>query len=1015
MLQPSNIAADFDQHEEIFLARYTRLRAWALQFTENDRERAEDLVHDIYIQLTFTRPDLKAINNLDGYLYAMLRNLHLSQIRRSTRLQHRSLSIVDYDSAELGLRASDLREQIRLQDELREVCQYACARKETSKAGSVLILRFLHGYYPREIALVMRSTRSAVEERLRLARAEARQYLKNPKSLRFLRERAEERKPAQTGFARTTDGFLTELRDTVFDSRQGDCMSPGYLEKLYRRDEASGIDHAALAHVVSCARCLDEVNRLLNLPLLNERFPPDTLGTDTRPKGGGGDSGGGDDSGGTTTRATERELRRCRKRARDVFEHRPSELCVSVNGYLMAAQKVGSELSEQIVSINVAEKIDFVEIFSEQDVRLLFVGVEELPPDGAYKRSVRVELSEKRTLEATLSFSSPWPTLQVIYSDPLMNEESATESIGVKETGAIPKLAQDRVLQEETQESTKESRRFGFLNVIARLWRSFSSLGFWLRPGTITAVVALILISALLLTRTHAPTPTAAELLQRSTVAEQAVAGNPEMVLHRTINLEERREGGKDLLARHRIEIWQSAGRGIKLRRIYDERNALIAGEWTRMDGTSTVYHHGRGPQARTAPDVAARAILETGELWRLEASAKEFDALVSSADRVSVEEKGDAYVLNYRKDSSGGEGRLLRATLTLTKSNLRAIEQTLTIEREGEAREYRFIEAVYEQKPASAVAPEVFEPEPELLGTSKQEKDDGRRANAAGDSPRSVLPDGQPAEAVASAELEIEVTFLLNQIKANLGEQVNMTRTAGGTLRVVALVETDARKAEILRALGPVINNPAVKVEVSTVAEAVKRQPRDSKPRDVTVREVEVANGRIPADAELRAYFSARLVGSEAIDEEIGRYAGRVMNRSRQALLRASALKKLISQFSPEEMRALKPETQATWLAMLREHAQIYQREVAALRQELRAVFNGSNASADEAVSESNITQAADRLLQLSYANDGAVRSAFTISADGGSASALKSAQFWRGLAAAEKLAAAIPNVYRK
>jgi len=56
----------------------------------------------------------------------------------------------------------------------------------------------------------------------------------------------------------------------------------------------------------------------------------------------------------------------------------------------MAAQNVGSELSEQTLSINVAEKIDFIEIFGEQDLRLLFLNVEELPPDGAYRRSVRV-------------------------------------------------------------------------------------------------------------------------------------------------------------------------------------------------------------------------------------------------------------------------------------------------------------------------------------------------------------------------------------------------------------------------------------------------------------------------------------------------------------------------------------------------------------------------------------------------------------------------------------------------
>jgi RNA polymerase sigma factor (sigma-70 family) len=1011
MLQPAKIAPDSKRrHEEVFLARYTRLRAWALQLTENDRERAEDLVHDAYIQFTFTLPDLNAISNLDGYLYTMLRNLHLSQVRRSQRQPLRTLSIVDYDSAEIGLRAADPREQIRLQDELREVCRYASIRKETSKAGSVLILRFLHGYYPREIALVMRSTRQAVEERLRVARSEARQYLENPSSLRFLRETPQIPQLARAGFAQTADALLNELRQTIFDSRQGDCLTTGQLETLYRYGEVSGIDHTAFAHIASCPKCLDEVNRLLDLPLLVERFPTDTLGTDTNSKSGGSGGGG---TGGTTGGASESELRRCRKRAKDVLEHRPSELCISVNGYLMAAQKVGSELSEQTLSINVAEKIDFVEIFSEQEIRLLFLPVEEQPSNGTYKPRARVRLSDDRTLEATLVFSRPWPTLQVVYSDPLMSLESAAQLNDPVETSTLPEPKQlMSVPQAEKQDSKKERGEARLPNFIERLWRLLSNTGFWLKPGTITVVLALILIAALFFVHLHVPAVSAAELLRRSTVAEETIAGNKEGVLHRTINLEERRAQGGYIIARHRIEVWQSARLGVRLRRIYDEQNTLVAGEWTKTDGTSTLYRRGTEPQARTSPDVAPGAILETGELWRLDASARDFNALVGPTQAITVEERSNAFVLSYRGDSlSGTAGKLLRATLTLNKTDLRAIEQTLTVEREGEAREFRFVEARFEQKPAASVAPEVFQPDQELLGAAPRVKNGtDKSAQGAGDSLASS-PIVQPSAAVASPELEIEVTYLLNQIKANLGEQVSMTRTTGGLLHVEALVETEGRKEEILRALGPVINNPVVKVEVSTVAEALKRGQKQSKPREVTV---EVANNRIPADAELRTYFSARLVG-EAIDDEITRYASRAMSRSRQALLQASALKKLVGRFSPEEMRDLAPEAQAKWLAMIREHAVAYQRETGALRQELRPVFGGSIDAAVETVNEENLSQTAERLLQLSYANDEAVRSAFTISADGRTAAAIKSAQFWRQLLTAEKLAAAIERVYQK
>jgi DNA-directed RNA polymerase specialized sigma24 family protein len=67
MLEPSEIERGGERHEDVFLARYGRLRAWALRLTEGDAGRAEDLVHDAFVQFTFTRPDLGRVRNLDGF------------------------------------------------------------------------------------------------------------------------------------------------------------------------------------------------------------------------------------------------------------------------------------------------------------------------------------------------------------------------------------------------------------------------------------------------------------------------------------------------------------------------------------------------------------------------------------------------------------------------------------------------------------------------------------------------------------------------------------------------------------------------------------------------------------------------------------------------------------------------------------------------------------------------------------------------------------------------------------
>src|SRR5260370_37227062 len=144
------------RHEELFAERYERLLSWSLQLSENDRELAEDLLHDAFIQFTFAQPDLKRIRDLDNYLYGMLRNLHLLQVRRETRNRLQQLSVVEYDSAEDGLRTIDLRDRMQVQDELRRVCYYTCGCKKSAITARYLFLRFCNGFYLQHISQVIR-------------------------------------------------------------------------------------------------------------------------------------------------------------------------------------------------------------------------------------------------------------------------------------------------------------------------------------------------------------------------------------------------------------------------------------------------------------------------------------------------------------------------------------------------------------------------------------------------------------------------------------------------------------------------------------------------------------------------------------------------------------------------------------------------------------------------------------------------------------------------------------------
>ncbi|HLA09448.1 MAG TPA: RNA polymerase sigma factor [Pyrinomonadaceae bacterium] len=1019
-----------ENYRELFVARYDQLLAWAMQLSQGDRAVAEDLLHDLYVLFSIHEPSIDLGQNVDGYLYTCLRNLYLSQLRRAARIRFQQLSIIEYESAKTGLRAIDPRTQIEVQDDLRRICQYACARKESSRMGSVLILRFFHGYYPSEIVRVLRTSRKAVDRRLALARAEARTYLDNVESLAFINgDVGPEIFPVN--FARTPADLLSELRQMIFASRQGECLSRDHLRSLYQRskrddqtEDMVAMSCAELAHLASCVVCLNEVNRMLKLPPLSQRYLTDATGRD--PGGRGGD--GGSSTGGGPPEAP--KPARARKLiqsgqlddwdgdAREAFEHKPQELCVAVNGYLLGSQRIGLEQNELTLSLNTEEKPTFVEIFSEQGIRLSLMSVGDPPPEGTGEQGLHVKLSDARALDLKLHFTSPFLTLHVAYNDPsLRSEAEPLESDAIATSPAPLSFPDDSRITPKT-----EIARKGLSALIESLRRRLFNAAFWLRPGMVTALVALLMVASLLLyLRAPAPVVTAADLLRRAADAEKLAAAHPDAVWHRTINLEEKNAQG-DLIARSKIEIWQSVGWGITARRLFNEKGQLVAGDWRRADGVQTLYHHGARPQIQLAPDGRGGAVVIPGfdKVWQVSPSANEFSGLIGDATSTNVEERANAYVVSVESaesvQSADGSARLVRASLVLNRADLHPIEQTLVIRQGSETREYRFVETGSERRAYDAVPLAVFEPEPELLSESMKDKGEGTKenANALSTSPLTPLP------LAASAELEVEVLRLIHQTGADLGDEITVHRVPDGKLQVQGIVETEKRKTEIVHALAGVANNPAIKIQVETVAEALKRQQARSQSSSgaTTTERRESADRKIPLDAELRQYFSANGWQGAELDQRVNEFAAQIGNRSLQVLRRAGALQRLAHRFSVEQLRSLEPEARGKWLGMLREHAQALQRDLSGLRQELRPFFPSSSGIGPQGVpamnTDQDLQQATDRLFELCSANDQLLRSAFTASPNNSNVAGVESPRFWSSLRGSEVIAAKIAGTSR-
>jgi RNA polymerase sigma factor (sigma-70 family) len=1004
MIQPVRIVST---HEDLFVDRYQHLRAWSMQLAGNHKDLADDLLHDAFVQFTFARPDLSEIHNLDGYLYRMLRNLHVSQIRREVRNRLQQLSVIEYDSALDSLSTTDLRDRCQAEEELRRVCRYACARKETSSVASVLILRFFLGYYPSEIARVSCASRSAVDVQLLVARREARAVLENPQKLGFI---ADHQVPSQS---RGPIDLVDELRLRIFQSKHSACSSLAQLRDLYAGAGGGRMDCMHLAHLVSCFACLDEVNRILGLPLLAQRNPTETLGRDSRPNSRGPSGNGPTGGSGVFSSWLQR--------ARRVFEHKPQELCVAVNGYVQASQTIHSELSELNLNIDLAEDISFVEVFSEQKLRLLLLSIDELPPLGPGKCSHIVEMSNGRMLKIDLEFRSPWPALKVFYKDPTFKEvqELLEEADKLGERAWLAPVNLEKSSGEEVPPATfvaalSEERP----KLLSGLMRRLFAADVWLRPGTVTVLFALILIGGFLLTRysVRRPVPIANELLARAAAAEDSIASRPDAVIHRTINFEERvlsTAGEAELpVTRRRIEIWQSAEKGITARRLYDSTGALLAGDWRRADGLQALYHHGSHAQSRVRNPQSA--IRNLDDVWQFSPSAKDFSLLLGANDVTQVEDRGGVYILSAEsaKSAKTADVGVIKVSLTLSKSDLHATELIAVIastdarqdrqsaDRVSQLKVYRFVETSFERRPPSAVAPAVFEPEPELLG----EPAGDARTRRHGDEVNSAPP---RAPVVASAALEVEVLSLISQSGADLGDQVSVRRSAEGQLLVEGIVETERQKEEVLRTLTALARQPSLKLKVETVDEVLKDKARRDVAGNVSVERLESSGKAIPADAVLRQYLSAKGLSGVQLDKAVSQFADRMVSRSLTSLRHAGALDRLAQRFSLEDLRALDPDARQKWLRLLTAHAASVDRELTEMRNDLSPFLSLSttDVSVGSIFTDSELQQSAHRLFQLISTIDEAVRGTFAVSSSGAKGLDVRSSQFLQSFKSAQVL----------
>ncbi|MBL8202956.1 MAG: hypothetical protein JNM09_01910 [Blastocatellia bacterium] len=375
-----------------------------------------------------------------------------------------------------------------------------------------------------------------------------------------------------------------------------------------------------------------------------------------------------------------------------------------------------------------------------------------------------------------------------------------------------------------------------------------------------------------------------------------------------------------------------------------------------------------------------------------------------------SVARNNDGLMLTTTATAPHAVNTIIAATLTVRRSDWHAIALQLQVQGERESRSFELRETSFEILSAQALN-DFAEATPALSVLANPSPSPSLEPTASPSASPSASTTAALA-AIASATLEVEVLERLNQVNALLGEQLNVTRTANGQLKIDGLVETDARKSELLRALQAVASNPAVKIEISTVTEAQTRQAQSSSPRKVIVQDAQVAQQAIPVETELRNHFTARGLTGERLEQEIQRFAAQVCNRSSRARAHALALKQIADRFSAAQLQTQDQATRERWQALLHQHAQGFRREWQQLRQQLQPIFpvaTETNTSTSKLNSDEELLNAISRLFKLAATNDAALCQSFSVSTEAAAGAAVKRAEFWRTVSTTETLATQI------
>ncbi len=916
---------------EALESHYDQLLHWGTLLTRGEAGAAREIVHDLCLYLILTKADFSRVANLDGYLYTALRHVYLSHVSLASREALRFVSTAEFDCVQFALAAKDRGGSVTIQNELRIICAYSGWRKETSKSFSFFVLHFFHGYFPREIAEIAKLPVSAIYNKLKSARTDLKAHLSAPEKIQSIKRGAI---PVgrQSQITVTTTELFRELRETILQTRKGECLPEESLVELYSMDVTSPTPCELLSHIVSCERCLKVVDHHFGRPTLQDRDVLDGFDRGLNMQ---------DLAQERTDRASVTALfETMRRQKQRIYHHRPQTLFITVNARVVAFHDVQGVRSTLSVLLDYSGQPNFVEVFSEQRIRLAMIAIDDLPPAGPSRLAHRTLLSDRRTLELSLSFDGLGLHGEVLYLDP---DASAVPQDATDDAPAVPP-------------SPVDDRPASWIRRLISAFVPSPAMGWSLALALAFGAAGYFAHQA------SRPQIDASAVLNRA-IEVQAIrmAGYTK---HQTLELQETTSDGHVLTGV--VETWQEGESGRYTRRLFDSNHHALASEWKDGSGKTGTFIESSG----SGPEDPARQ-LATNDLWKQDLSSRGFRALAGKAPQVSTNK--DGYTLTA-KLNAGAEPHLQSVALVLD-GQLNAVKEEIRLSSGSKIRLVRLVQNMQRYEPASEVPNDVFSREAlegsqSSYGPERFERDHARSENT-----------------LDLIQLEIAVLYELDRMGADIGDPIKVERTSGGRIGVYGTVSDDTRKALLTSRLATLPSQQLLTIQLKTHDASHKVVPYSSKIMVTSNDTYSVTRAEAPAESVVRQYFEAKGITGERERVAVSQFSQEALKRSQLALQHAYALDRLGRSFTPDELRSAEPAFQRQWAAMVSHHALGLQEELRALREQLGSVFtindalpaplNGSVVSIED---PAEFSIAAGRLLQrtqeLNYTIGGAFAS---------------------------------------